>query len=245
VRGSLSQELMDRFKLRDGVDPQKFGIGLKELWQVDPAKHQPGLVVHSQGWPLDSKTGGGSFQYHYTNEQGDKLVSVGFVVHLNYENPHLSPFDEFQRFKTHPAIRPFVRGRQASRVRRARDQRRRTAIGAETDVPRRRADRLRRGLPQRAADQGLAQCDEVRDAGRRGRLRGGAGGTAVRRAGRVQRELEELVDLAGPVQGSQRQAVAEVGDVAGHDAGRDAHVAERPRHGQACRVDDASHEGGP
>jgi len=110
ARGSLSQELMARFRLRDGVDPQKYGIGLKELWQVDAAKHQPGLVVHSQGWPLEAKTGGGSFQYHYSNEQGDKLVSIGFVVHLNYQNPWLSPFDEFQRFKTHPAIRPVLEG---------------------------------------------------------------------------------------------------------------------------------------
>ena len=110
VRGSLSQELMARFKLREGVDPQKYGIGLKELWQVDPAVHQPGLVVHTQGWPLDRSTGGGSFQYHYTNEQGDKLVAIGFVLHLNYRNPHLSPFDEFQRFKTHPAIRPVLEG---------------------------------------------------------------------------------------------------------------------------------------
>ena len=100
-RGSLSQELMARFNLRDGIDPQKYGIGLKELWQVAPDKHQRGLVVHTQGWPLDSQTGGGSFIYHLE----DNLVAVGFVVHLNYENPHLSPYDEFQRFKTHPAIR--------------------------------------------------------------------------------------------------------------------------------------------
>src|SRR4030095_12603450 len=92
--------------LRDGIDPQKYGIGLKELWQVAPDKHQKGLVVHSQGWPLDAKTGGGSFLYHLD----DSLVSVGFVVHLNYENPHLSPFDEFQRFKTHLAIRPTFEG---------------------------------------------------------------------------------------------------------------------------------------
>ena len=105
-RGSLSQELMKRYALRDGVDPQKYGIGLKELWQVDASKHRKGLVVHSQGWPLDSRTGGGSFLYHF----GDGLVSVGFVVHLNYENPHLSPFDEFQRFKTHPAIRDTFAG---------------------------------------------------------------------------------------------------------------------------------------
>ncbi len=106
ARGSLSQELMKRFNLRDGVDPQKYGIGLKELWQVEPARHRKGLVVHSQGWPLDSRTGGGSFLYHY----GENLVAVGFVVHLNYENPHLSPYDEFQRFKTHPAIRDTFAG---------------------------------------------------------------------------------------------------------------------------------------
>jgi len=105
-RGSLSQELMKRYNLRDGVDPQKYGIGLKELWQVEPSRHRRGLVVHSQGWPLDSRTGGGSFMYHY----GDGLVAVGFVVHLNYENPHLSPYDEFQRFKTHPDIRDTFAG---------------------------------------------------------------------------------------------------------------------------------------
>ena len=105
-RGSLSQELMKRYNLRDGVDPQKYGIGLKELWQVEPSRHRKGLVVHSQGWPLDSRTGGGSFMYHY----GENLVSVGFVVHLNYQNPHLSPYDEFQRFKTHPDVRDTFAG---------------------------------------------------------------------------------------------------------------------------------------
>jgi electron-transferring-flavoprotein dehydrogenase len=105
-RGSLSQELMGRFNLRDGVDPQKYGIGIKELWEVAPGKHQKGLVLHSQGWPLDTRTGGGSFLYHLD----DNLVSVGFVVHLNYENPHLSPYDEFQRFKTHPEIRGTFEG---------------------------------------------------------------------------------------------------------------------------------------
>jgi len=100
-RGSLSQELMARFNLRDGIDPQKYGIGIKELWQVAAERHRPGLVVHTQGWPLDAQTGGGSFVYHLENRQ----VAVGFVVHLNYRNPHLSPYDEFQRFKTHPSIR--------------------------------------------------------------------------------------------------------------------------------------------
>ncbi|SFZ73555.1 electron transfer flavoprotein-ubiquinone oxidoreductase [Chitinimonas taiwanensis] len=106
VRGSLAKEIQARFDLRDGVDPQKFGIGIKELWKVEPSKHQPGLVMHSQGWPLDAKTGGGSFLYHLDDHQ----VVVGFVVHLNYENPHLSPYDEFQRFKTHPAIRATFEG---------------------------------------------------------------------------------------------------------------------------------------
>jgi len=105
-RGSLSQELMQKFNLRDGVDPQKYGIGIKELWEVAPDRHHEGRVLHSQGWPLDADTGGGSFLYHLA----DHLVAVGFVVHLNYANPHLSPFDEFQRFKTHPAIRPTFEG---------------------------------------------------------------------------------------------------------------------------------------
>jgi electron-transferring-flavoprotein dehydrogenase len=105
-RGSLSQELMARFNLRDGIDPQKYGIGIKELWQVAADRHRPGLVVHTQGWPLDPETGGGSFVYHLENRQ----VAVGFVVHLNYRNPHLSPYDEFQRFKTHPSIRSTFEG---------------------------------------------------------------------------------------------------------------------------------------
>ncbi|MET0731590.1 MAG: electron transfer flavoprotein-ubiquinone oxidoreductase [Casimicrobiaceae bacterium] len=105
-RGSLSEELMKHFALREDADPQKYGIGLKELWHVAPEKHQKGLVLHTQGWPLDSRTGGGSFVYHFD----DNLVAVGFVVHLNYQNPHLSPYDEFQRFKTHPAIRPTLEG---------------------------------------------------------------------------------------------------------------------------------------
>ncbi|MGL4636354.1 MAG: electron transfer flavoprotein-ubiquinone oxidoreductase [Beijerinckiaceae bacterium] len=111
ARGQLSKQIIKRFKLDEGRDPQKYGIGLKELWQVKPEHHKPGLVQHSFGWPLDSKTGGGSFLYHF----GDGLVSVGFVVHLNYENPHLSPFDEFQRFKTHPAIaETFAGGKRLS-----------------------------------------------------------------------------------------------------------------------------------
>jgi electron-transferring-flavoprotein dehydrogenase len=102
ARGSLTKQLLKRFGLEEGREPQKFGIGLKELWQVAPDCHYPGLVRHSFGWPLDQRTGGGSFLYHFD----DHFVSVGFVVHLNYNNPTVSPFDEFQRFKTHPLIAP-------------------------------------------------------------------------------------------------------------------------------------------
>ncbi len=110
VRGSLSEELMKKFNLRDGVDPQKYGIGIKELWQVESSKHKPGAVMHSQGWPLDNATGGGSFLYHLTDEDKNCYVAVGFVIHLNYQNPHLSPFDEFQRFKQHPLVRDLFTG---------------------------------------------------------------------------------------------------------------------------------------
>src|SRR5258708_5213641 len=107
VRGSLAKMLMAKFDLRAGVDPQKFGIGIKELWHADPANFKKGRVVHSHGWPL-SETGsqGGSFMYHF----GDNLVAIGFVVHLSYENPYLSPFDEFQRFKTHPDVAKYLKG---------------------------------------------------------------------------------------------------------------------------------------
>ncbi|MFP1646485.1 electron transfer flavoprotein-ubiquinone oxidoreductase [Pontitalea aquivivens] len=101
ARGSLSKQAIARFGLDRGREPGKYGIGLKELWQVKPENHRPGLVQHSFGWPLDMKTGGGSFLYHLE----DNLVAVGFVVHLNYKNPYLGPFEEFQRFKTHPTIR--------------------------------------------------------------------------------------------------------------------------------------------
>jgi electron-transferring-flavoprotein dehydrogenase len=106
ARGSLSKRLDARFKLHEGREPQKFGIGLKELWELAPGKHKRGLVLHTMGWPLDNKTGGGVFMYHW----GENLCSVGFVVHLNYQNPYLSPFDEFQRVKHHPRILEFLEG---------------------------------------------------------------------------------------------------------------------------------------
>ncbi len=106
VRGSLAKQVIAGFKLDEGREPQKYGIGIKELWQVPPEKHQPGLAQHSFGWPLDDKTGGGSFMYHF----GDNYVAVGFVLHLNYKNPYISPFDEFQRFKQHLSVRPHLEG---------------------------------------------------------------------------------------------------------------------------------------
>ncbi|MGV1804394.1 electron transfer flavoprotein-ubiquinone oxidoreductase [Agrobacterium vitis] len=106
VRGSLAKQLIAKFDLSRESDVQKFGLGIKELWQVKPEHHKPGLVQHSFGWPLDMKTGGGSFLYHLEDNQ----VAVGFVVHLNYKNPYLYPFEEFQRFKTHPAIRETFEG---------------------------------------------------------------------------------------------------------------------------------------
>ena len=105
-RGSLTKTLMERFKLRDGVQPQTYGLGVKELWEVEPAQHVTGKVIHTIGWPVDTHTYGGSWLYMF----GENLVSVGFVVGLDYENPHLSPFEEMQRYKTHPAIRPILEG---------------------------------------------------------------------------------------------------------------------------------------
>jgi electron-transferring-flavoprotein dehydrogenase len=105
-RGSLSQQLMQAFKLREGVDPQTYGIGIKEIWQVEPAKHKAGKVEHSIGWPLDNATYGGSFLYHLEDNQ----VAIGFVVGLDYQNPYLDPFKEFQRFKHHPHIAALLAG---------------------------------------------------------------------------------------------------------------------------------------
>ncbi|HKA41390.1 MAG TPA: electron transfer flavoprotein-ubiquinone oxidoreductase [Burkholderiales bacterium] len=105
-RGHLGRQLQERYRLRDGVDPQVYGIGLKELWEIKPEKHQRGLVIHTAGWPLAADAYGGSFCYHMENN----LVAIGFVVGLGYRNPYLNPYEEFQRYKTHSAIRPFLEG---------------------------------------------------------------------------------------------------------------------------------------
>jgi electron-transferring-flavoprotein dehydrogenase len=106
VRGSLSKQVIARFGLSDGHEPQKFGLGMKEIWQIDPEKHREGTVTHTMGWPLGSNAGGGSFLYHIDNNQ----VYIGFVVHLNYQNPHLYPYMEFQRFKHHPMVADLLKG---------------------------------------------------------------------------------------------------------------------------------------
>ena len=106
VRGSLTKEVMARYDLSAGKDPQKFGLGMKEIWEIDPAKHREGTVTHTMGWPLGKNAGGGSFIYHLENNQ----VYVGFVVHLNYQNPHLYPYMEFQRFKHHPMVADLLKG---------------------------------------------------------------------------------------------------------------------------------------
>ena len=122
ARGHLGKQVISRFKLDDGRDPQSYGIGLKEVWEIDPARHQAGLALHSAGWPLDADTYGGSFVYHLPNNQ----VVIGFVVGLDYSNPWLSPFEEFQRFKTHPNIRWYLEGDEAHGVKPAK----RLAYGA-------------------------------------------------------------------------------------------------------------------
>ena len=106
VRGSATKELIEKFNLREGVDPQTYGIGIKELWEVKPENHKEGMVIHTQGWPLDNTTAGGGFIYHLEDNQ----VSIGFVVALDYQNPYLFPFGEMQRFKTHPAIAKMLEG---------------------------------------------------------------------------------------------------------------------------------------
>ncbi|VVD72429.1 electron transfer flavoprotein-ubiquinone oxidoreductase [Pandoraea morbifera] len=106
ARGNLGRQLMRKFNLDEGRDPQAYGLGIKELWEIDPSKHKEGLVIHTAGWPLNAQTYGGSFLYHLPNHQ----VAVGFIVGLDYSNPYLSPFEEFQRYKTHPSIRHFLEG---------------------------------------------------------------------------------------------------------------------------------------
>ena len=239
ARGSLSKMLMAKYELRAGVDPQKFGIGIKELWQADPATFKKGLVVHSQGWPL-SETGsqGGSFMYHF----GDNLIAVGFVVHLSYENPYLSPFDEFQRFKTHPEVAKYLKGgKRLVYGSRAINEGGIQSVPKLTfpggaligcsagfvNVPRIKGSHNAIKSGMLAAEVGVRGAGRGQDRRRRTHLlSGGAQG---------------VVDLEGSRQGAQREARAQVGHRAGHDLRRLRHVVSRSRHPPA--VDAASSQG--
>ena len=155
-RGSLGEQLMRQFDLRTDADPQHYGIGLKEIWEIDPDKHEEGLVVHTTGWPLDNHTEGGGFLYHAANNQ----VFLGLIIALNYKNPHLSPFDEFQRWKQHPKIRQYLEGgKRISYGARAVNKGGLQSL-AEAGIPGRHAGGLRCWLPQRRENQGRAYSDQ-------------------------------------------------------------------------------------
>jgi electron-transferring-flavoprotein dehydrogenase len=148
TRGSLTKVIEKTLELRQKSSPQKYGLGFKEIWRIPASQHQPGLVQHSMGWPLTADTTGGSFIYHY----GEQLLSIGFVVHLDYKNPHLSLFDEFQRFKTHPKIKAILKdGERISYGARAINE------GGMQSWP--------ELYGQLAPDKRDTQCDEIRHAG--------------------------------------------------------------------------------
>ncbi len=164
ARGHLGKQLIAKYKLDAQSDPQAYGLGLKELWEIDPRKHVPGLVVHTAGWPLNNDTYGGSFLYH---AEGNK-VALGFVVGLDYQNPYLSPFEEFQRWKTHPQIRKTLEGGKRVVVR-CPSHHGGWHLGlAQASVPRWRLDWLQRGLFERQPNQGNARGHQDRHAVCRG-----------------------------------------------------------------------------
>jgi electron-transferring-flavoprotein dehydrogenase len=162
VRGNLSEQLMERFDLRANSDPQHYGIGIKEIWEVPEAQHDEGLVVHTMGWPLDNHTEGGGFIYHASNKQ----VFLGLIIALNYRNPHLSPFEEFQRWKQHPRVRKYLEGGE-----RIGYGARAVNKGADARVSGWHASRLRRRISEWRQDQRRAHSNQDRHAGGRERAR--------------------------------------------------------------------------
>ena len=226
ARGSLTKTLIERFALAQDRQPQKFGIGLKELWQVAPEKHRRGLVQHTMGWPLGNRTGGGSFLYHFD----DNLVSVGFVVHLELPEPVSVAVRGIPALQDPSADPRHVRRRQAHQLRRPRHHRRRLPVGAETFVSRRRADRLRRGLRQRAAHQGQPQRHAVGHARGRARCRGAGAGPRQRRACRLRSGVALFAGRPRSVAGAQRQtAVVETRHLGRRRARRARHVDQHAR----------------
>jgi electron-transferring-flavoprotein dehydrogenase len=158
-RGHLGRQLIARYKLDEGCDPQSYGLGIKEVWEVDPSRHQPGFAMHTAGWPLDNSTYGGSFMYHMP----DNKIALGFITGLNYQNPYLSPFEEFQRWKTHPNVRWYFENEKGEVTAK------RLAYGARTiTVPRRCTGGLRSGLSEREPHQGQPHGHQDRHAGSRG-----------------------------------------------------------------------------
>ena len=190
--------------LDEGRDPQTWGIGIKEVWEIDPAKHVPGLVVHSAGWPLDHATYGGGFLYHMAGQPG--LGGPGGRPGLRQSPPRAVP--GIPALQDAPAALRLPRRRQAHRLRRAGDQRQRPAVAAQARLPRRGAHRLRRGLPERAADQGFARSDQDRDAGRRRGVRRSGRRSRARRARRVSGRLRLVVALRRAPPGTELQAAA-------------------------------------
>ncbi len=194
-RGSVSKQLIKRFKLDAGKSPQTYGLGFKEMWQLPPGRVQPGLIQHTLGWPLDSKTYGGSFLYHLDNDR----VYVGFVVGLDYEDPRLKPFEAFQQYKNHPEIKSSAAGRRNHRRRRAHRDRRRLSIDADARNAGRDAGRRCRRHAQHAEDQGHPSGDSLRN----------DRGSALRRArhrGRFRQTLARFERRPRTAQGAQHSA---------------------------------------
>ena len=214
-RGHLGKQLIARFKLDEGRDPQTYSIGIKELWEIDPSRHKPGLVLHSAGWPLDDDTYGGSFMYHMEDNQ----VACGYVVGLDYKNPWLSPFEEFQRWKTHPNIRWYFEGAaggQAGQLRRSGPHGGRPVVAAQDGVPGRRAGGLRSGLPERGAHQGQPRRHQDRHARRRRGLRSHPGGPAARRTRGVSGGLRKVVAARRAEPVAQLQVLVQEGTLRRH-----------------------------
>ena len=204
ARGHLGKQVIAKHGLDEGRDPQTWGIGIKEVWEIDPAKHVPGLVVHSAGWPLDNATYGGGFLYHMAGQPG--LGGPGRRTGLRQSLPRAVP--GIPALQDAPAALRLPRRRQAHRLRRAGDQRQRPAVAAQARLPRRGAHRLRRGLPERTADQGLARSDQDRDAGRRRGVRRSGRRSRARRARRVSGRLRVVVAPRRAPPGTELQAAA-------------------------------------
>jgi electron-transferring-flavoprotein dehydrogenase len=221
ARGHLTKRLVELYGLRDKSGPQVYGLGVKELWDVPADRHKPGRVIHTQGWPLDDAWGGG-FVYHQENNQ----VALGFVVALDYLNPYLSPFEEMQRWKLHPAMRAEIEGgKRVSYGARVINE------GGYQAIPKLV---FPGGVRERAADQGHPYGDEERHARRRSRVRGDGGRAFGRHARRLRKRAARELDRQGAAQGPQRPAGGgALRRHGGHALRRARHVAEPARHRHA------------